>query len=93
MISNTSAGNRGQQAAVIDPVTNDLVFSWYDGRSGAPGGSEYATTPYQTVQFYGSVLAAADLDAYVADLTPSNPIFLTGTAHIPADQKYKFPIV
>ena len=65
-ISNTSLNNRGFQSMALDVSTGNLVIGWYDGR-------DYKN---QTgLNYYGAVIEAKFLDALVAQIPCSNPVY------------------
>jgi len=73
-VSNTSFANRGFQSMALDPITGNLLFSWYDGRATTPT----SPTAYQTLQRYGAVIPAAQLDALVNAIPLYDPIYVSG---------------
>ena len=76
-VSNSFNGNRGQVNMTLDPITGDLIFSWYDGRT---GGSNY-----ENIQYYGGIMPAKCLDKIVYDLPMSNPVYQSPNATVPGN--------
>lgn len=74
-VANTFAANRGQANMTLDPVTGDLIFSWYDGRND--------TTTYQNIQYFAGIMPAAQLTALVNDIPLSNPTYQSPNANVP----------
>lgn len=72
-ISNNNTGNRGFQSMALDDAGN-LFIGWYDGR-GDP--------TYKTVQYYGAVITAKELDTMVNAIPLSNPLYTVPSATIP----------
>lgn len=70
-IATTVFANRGFQSMALDEVTGDLVFGWYDGRN---------DPTYQSVQYMGAILPAAQLDALVNRIPLSDPVYDLGPA-------------
>lgn len=65
-ISTTDFANRGYQSMALDPVTGNLVFGWYDGRN---------DPTYKSLQYFGTVIPAAQLDELVNRIPLSNPLY------------------
>ena len=65
-IATTDFANRGFQSMALDPVTGNLVFGWYDGRN---------DPTFQSIQYFGAILPAAQLDALVNNIPLSNPLY------------------
>jgi len=65
-IATTNFANRGFQSMALDPVTGNLVFGWYDGSN---------DPTYQSVQYFGAILPAGQLDALVNKIPLSNPLY------------------
>ena len=65
-ISTTAFANRGFQSMALDSVTGNLVFGWYDGRN---------DSTFQSVQYFGAILPATQLDALVNKIPLSNPLY------------------
>ncbi len=55
-IATTTTANRGFASLALDPVTNDLVLGWYDGRN---------DTTYKSIEYYASYIPAATLTSLV----------------------------
>ena len=70
-IATTDFANRGFQSMALDPSTGNLLFGWYDGRNDAT---------FQSVQYFGAVITAQELDALVAAIPLSNPVYTLGSA-------------
>ena len=70
-IATTDFANRGFQSMALDPVTGNLVFGWYDGRN---------DPTLQSIQYFGAILPAAQLDALVNSIPLSNPLYNLGSA-------------
>lgn len=66
-ISNSDLGNRGFQSIALDPISGNLIISWYDGRNGGP---EFAR-----VEYFGAVITACELDKLVEKIPLSNPVY------------------
>ena len=73
-ISNSDFGNRGFESMALDPVRGDLYFGWYDGRN---------DPTYQSVEYYGAVIPAKQLDKLVKKIPLSNPQYTLPPAGIP----------
>lgn len=69
VINSTNFANRGFPSMVLDPITGDLVFRWYDGRN---------DSTYESVEYMAAILPAKQLDKMVNAIPPSNPVFETG---------------
>lgn len=67
-VNTSHTANRGIQSMALDPITGDLVFGWYDGRN---------DKTFKSVEYYGAILTAHELDKLVGDIPLSNPIFIT----------------
>ena len=65
-ITTTNFANRGFQSMALDTVTGNVVFGWYDGRN---------DSTYQSLQYFGAILPAAQLDAMVNRIPLSNPLY------------------
>ena len=65
-ISTSNFANRGFQSMALDPVTGNLVFGWYDGRN---------DPTFKSIQYFGAILPAAQLDALVNRIPLSNPLY------------------
>lgn len=65
-VRNDNAGNAGMQCMALDPVTGDLVISWYDGR-GDP--------TFTSIQRYGTVISAKQLEKMIERVPHDNPVF------------------
>ena len=74
-VANTFAANRGQVNMTLDPVTGDLIFSWYDGRND--------TTTYENIQYFAGIMPAAQLTTLVNDIPLSNPTYQSPNANVP----------
>ena len=74
-VANTFSANRGQVNMILDPVTGDLIFSWYDGRND--------TATYQNIQYFAGIMPAAQLSALVNDIPLSNPTYQSPNANVP----------
>ena len=70
-ISTTDFANRGYQSMALDPATGNLVFGWYDGRN---------DKTFQSVEYYGAVLLAKELDKLVRAIPLSNPNYVVASA-------------
>ena len=66
-IPTSDFANRGFQSMALDKVTGNLVFGWYDGRN---------DPTYQSVQYFGAILPAGQLDALVNKIPLSNPLYV-----------------
>jgi len=58
-ISDTYKKNRGFSSVALDPVTNSMMFGWYDSRNSKTGTSE---------QYFGLYLSSCELDSIVKKL-------------------------
>ncbi len=76
-ISTTDFANRGFQSMALDPITGNLVFGWYDGRN---------DPTYKSVQYFGALLPAKELDALVVAIPLSNPLYKLGSAAVAPSQ-------
>ncbi len=65
-IATTDFANRGFETMALDPVTGNLVFGWYDGRN---------DPTYKSVQYFGAVIPAEELDKLVNSILLSNPVY------------------
>lgn len=63
-LSTTNFANRGFPSMALDEVTGDLVFGWYDGRN---------DSSYESLQYMGAIIPAAQLDVLVNRIPLSNP--------------------
>ena len=70
-ISTTDFANRGYQSMALDPATGNLLFGWYDGRN---------DKTFQSVEYYGAVLLAKELDKLVHAIPLSNPNYVVASA-------------
>ena len=70
-ISNTDFANRGYLSMALDPVRGDLYWGWYDGRN---------DPTYQSIEYFGTVIPARQLDQLVYRIPPSNPLFSVPSA-------------
>lgn len=70
-IATTDKNNRGFQSMALDPVTGDLLFGWYDGRN---------DPTQKSLQYFGAIITAKQLDALVDAIPLSNPTFNLGSA-------------
>ena len=70
-ISTSNFANRGFQSMALDPVTGNLIFGWYDGRN---------DLTFKSIQYFGAILPAAQLDALVNRIPLSNPLYNLGSA-------------
>ena len=70
-IATTDFANRGFQSMAFDPVTGNLVFGWYDGRN---------DPTFQSIQYFGAILPATQLDALVNRIPLSNPLYVVPPA-------------
>ena len=61
----------------LDPKTGNLVFGWYDGRN---------DPTFQSVQYFGAVLPAKELDRLVEAIPLSNPLYNLGSAALAPSQ-------
>ena len=66
-IATTNFANRGFQSMALDHHSGDLVFGWYDGRN---------DPTYKSVDYYGAVIPAKNLDRMVDRIPLSNPTFV-----------------
>ena len=73
-ISNSNFANRGFPSMALDTKTGDLVFGWYDGRN---------DKTEKSVQYFGAVLCAKQLDKMVEEIPPSDPLFTLPPATTP----------
>ena len=73
-IANTDFANRGFQSMALDSVTGDLYFGWYDGRN---------DSSFRSVEYYGAVIPAQQLDNLVNCIPLSNPLFSLPSAATP----------
>lgn len=76
-ISNSKCGNRGFQSMALDPVKGDLYFGWYDGRN---------DPTFKSVEYFGAVIPARQLDQWVKEIPLSNPVFTVPSAGAPLGQ-------
>lgn len=76
-IASTDFANRGFQSMALDTVKGDLYFGWYDGRN---------DPTYQSLEYYGAVIPAKQLDKYVEKIPLSNPIYFLPSAGTPIAQ-------
>lgn len=70
-VSKTKAGNRGYQSMALDEATGNLLFGWYDGRN---------DPTFESVEYFGAVLPAHELDKMVNAIPLSNPTFIVPSA-------------
>ena len=73
-ISDSNFANRGYQSMALDIKTGNLIFGWYDGRD---------DPTEKSVQYFGAVLCAKQLDKMVEQIPLSNPLFNLGPATTP----------
>ena len=73
-IADTDFANRGFQSMALDPVTGNLVFGWYDGRN---------DPTFKSVQYFGAVITAKQLDKLVEKIPLSNPLYSIPPATLP----------
>lgn len=66
-ISNSNIGNRGFQSMILDDVTGDLLFGWYDGRN---------DQTHKSLEYFAGIITAQKLDKLVNALPPSNPLYI-----------------
>ena len=64
----------------LDPVTGDLVFGWYDGRN---------DPTFKSVQYFGAVITAKQLDKLVEKIPLSNPLYTLPSATVPQSTDVK----
>lgn len=65
-ISSSNFANRGNPTMALDTKTGDLVFGWYDGRN---------DPTFQSLQYFGAIMPAAQLDQLVNRIPLSNPLY------------------
>ena len=73
-ISTTVKNNRGFASMALDVVTEDLIIGWYDGRN---------FEDKQSLQYFGAVVTAKELDRIVAQLPRSDPRYNIPNPNIP----------
>jgi hypothetical protein len=66
-VNSSHFANRGFQSMALDSTNGNLIFGWYDGRN---------DKTYQTVEYFGTVLTAHELDKMVNAIPLSNPNFI-----------------
>ncbi len=65
-IPTTNFANRGFQSMALDETTGNLFFGWYDGRN---------DPTFESVEYFGAVIPAAQLDCLVSQIPLSNPLY------------------
>ncbi len=70
-INTSHTANRGYQSMALDTTTGNLLFGWYDGRN---------DKTFKSVEYYGAVVTAHELDKMVNDIPLSNPTFVVPSA-------------
>ena len=71
LINTTDFANRGYFSMALDETNGNLVFGWYDGRN---------DPTFQSVEYFGAVLLAKELDKLVNAIPLSNPNFQVPSA-------------
>ena len=65
--------NRGFETMALDTKTGNLIFGWYDARNSPDGLS---------VQYFGAVITAKELDCLVNQIPLSNPLYSIPSATV-----------
>jgi hypothetical protein len=76
IVSSSNIGNRGIVSLAQDQISGNLILSWYDGRNTSPS----SPTAYQTIQSFGAIILASQLDQLNSLIPLSNPTFQSPSA-------------